>query len=45
MTGTALTEAHEFMEIYKLEVAVVPTNQQMIRIDYPDVIYKHIKKN
>ena len=44
MTGTALTEAHEFMEIYKLEVAVVPTNQQMIRIDYPDVIYKTYKE-
>ncbi|MBF0507928.1 MAG: preprotein translocase subunit SecA, partial [Deltaproteobacteria bacterium] len=40
MTGTADTEAPEFAKIYKLEVMVVPSNKKMIRIDYPDVIYK-----
>jgi preprotein translocase subunit SecA len=40
MTGTADTEAAEFAEIYNLDVMVIPTNQPMIRIDQPDVIYK-----
>src|SRR5512144_2730920 len=40
MTGTAETEAEEFAKIYNLDVLVVPTNQPMIRTDYPDVIYK-----
>jgi len=40
MTGTADTEAPEFKKIYDLEVIVVPTNQPMIRHDFPDVIYK-----
>jgi len=40
MTGTADTEAEEFGSIYKLQVVVVPTNQPMIREDYPDVIYR-----
>ncbi|MBT5632212.1 MAG: preprotein translocase subunit SecA [Nitrospina sp.] len=40
MTGTADTEAEEFGSIYKLQVVVVPTNQPMIRDDYPDVIYR-----
>jgi len=40
MTGTAETEAAEFMDIYKLDVVVVPTNEPMIRNDLPDVIYK-----
>jgi preprotein translocase subunit SecA len=40
MTGTADTEAAEFHNIYKLDVTVVPTNQEMIRSDFPDVIYK-----
>jgi preprotein translocase subunit SecA len=40
MTGTADTEAAEFNSTYKLDVAVVPTNKQMVRTDYPDVIYK-----
>ena len=40
MTGTAATEAAEFDHIYKLEVVVVPTNQPMIRIDNPDVVYR-----
>ncbi len=40
MTGTADTEASEFAEIYNLEVVVIPTHKPMIRIDYPDLIYK-----
>ncbi|GAK50871.1 protein translocase subunit secA [Candidatus Moduliflexus flocculans] len=40
MTGTAETEAAEFMNIYKLDVVVIPTNKPMIRKDAPDVIYK-----
>jgi preprotein translocase subunit SecA len=40
MTGTADTEAEEFGSIYKLQVVVVPTNQPMIREDFPDVIYR-----
>lgn len=40
MTGTAKTEEQEFQKIYNLPVVVVPTNKPMIRVDYPDVIYK-----
>jgi preprotein translocase subunit SecA len=40
MTGTADTEAAEFHDVYKLDVVVVPTNKEMIRIDNSDVIYK-----
>jgi len=40
MTGTAATEADEFLKIYGLEVVVVPTHKPMIRIDYPDAVYK-----
>ncbi|MCS7257933.1 MAG: preprotein translocase subunit SecA [candidate division WOR-3 bacterium] len=40
MTGTALTNAQEFYEVYKLDVIEIPTNQPIRRIDYPDVIYK-----
>lgn len=40
MTGTAETEADEFMKIYNLGVIVVPTNKPMVRLDQPDVIYK-----
>jgi len=40
MTGTADTEAAEFAKIYNLDVLVVPTNEPMVRADYPDVIYK-----
>ncbi len=40
MTGTADTEAEEFAKIYNLDVVVIPTNKPMIRVDYPDVIYK-----
>lgn len=44
MTGTAETEAAEFMQIYKLDVVVVPTNKPMIRTDYSDAIYKTRKE-
>jgi preprotein translocase subunit SecA len=44
MTGTAVTEAQEFLEIYGLEVVVIPTNMPMIREDYPDAIYKTEKE-
>ena len=40
MTGTAMTEASEFMQIYKLGVIPIPTNKKMQRIDQPDLIYK-----
>ena len=40
MTGTAMTEEAEFGKIYNLEVTVIPTNKQDIRIDMPDVVYK-----
>ncbi|MBI4084240.1 MAG: SEC-C domain-containing protein, partial [Candidatus Lambdaproteobacteria bacterium] len=40
MTGTAKTEEEEFQKIYNMPVAVVPTNQPMIREDLADVIYK-----
>ncbi len=44
MTGTADTEASEFKKIYNLEVIIIPTNMQMIRTDYPDMIYKTKKE-
>ena len=40
MTGTAETEATEFEKIYKLEVVVIPTNQALIRREYPDLVYR-----
>ncbi|RKL64324.1 preprotein translocase subunit SecA [Thermoanaerobacteraceae bacterium SP2] len=40
MTGTAATEEEEFRKIYGLDVVVIPTNKPMIRVDYPDVVYK-----
>ena len=40
MTGTAMTEASEFMQIYKLGVIPIPTNKSMQRIDQSDLIYK-----
>jgi preprotein translocase subunit SecA len=40
MTGTAETEAAEFQKIYNLDVTVIPTNRSMIRIEYPDVVYR-----
>ncbi len=39
MTGTAMTEANEFKEIYKLEVIAIPTNKRCIRSDADDEIY------
>jgi preprotein translocase subunit SecA len=40
MTGTAMTEANEFHQIYKLGVVPIPTNMPMIRADGSDVIYR-----
>jgi preprotein translocase subunit SecA len=40
MTGTAETEETEFFQIYKLEVAVIPTNKPMVRDDRHDLVYK-----
>jgi preprotein translocase subunit SecA len=40
MTGTAVTEATEFFEIYKLDVTVIPTNRPIVRSDYEDQIYR-----
>ncbi len=40
MTGTALTEASEFHKIYSLEVVAIPTNRELKRVSYPDVIYR-----
>jgi len=39
MTGTASTESQEFLEIYNLTVLEIPTNQEMIRKDYNDVVF------
>jgi len=44
MTGTAETEEEEFEKIYGLDVAVIPTNQPMIREDNPDLVYKTEKE-
>ncbi|MFA5251095.1 MAG: hypothetical protein WC454_00720, partial [Phycisphaerae bacterium] len=44
MTGTAATEAEEFMKIYKLDVVVIPTNKPCIRDDQNDVIYKTMRE-
>src|SRR5215207_462504 len=40
MTGTALTEANEFMKIYKLPVVQIPTNRPMVRKDENDQVFK-----
>jgi len=40
MTGTALTEADEFFDIYKLEVLEVPTNMPLVRLDDDDEVYR-----
>jgi preprotein translocase subunit SecA len=40
MTGTAETEAEEFAKIYKLDVTITPTNRSLIRVNFPDVVYK-----
>ncbi len=40
MTGTAMTEATEFYKVYGLDVIAIPTNQPLVRINYPDVIFR-----
>ncbi len=40
MTGTAQTEASEFMSTYSLDVTTVPTNRPIQRVDYQDIVYK-----
>lgn len=40
MTGTAMTEAQEFQQIYRLDVVEIPTNKPVIRTDMQDVVYK-----
>ena len=44
MTGTAMTEAPEFLKIYNLAVVAIPTNRPTVRVDQPDVIYKTEKQ-
>ncbi|MCP4482013.1 MAG: preprotein translocase subunit SecA [bacterium] len=44
MTGTALTEADEFYEIYKLDVIEIPTNKPIMRADNADIIYRTQKE-
>jgi preprotein translocase subunit SecA len=41
MTGTAKTEAEEFLRIYNLDVVTIPTNKPTIRVDDPDLIFKN----
>ena len=41
MTGTAMTEAAEFHQIYKLGVVPIPTNRDMVRMDEPDLVYRN----
>ena len=40
MTGTAETEAAEFQKIYNLDVTVIPTNRDMVRKEFPDMVYR-----
>lgn len=42
MTGTASTEAAEFKKIYNLDVVVIPTHRNMVRVDHRDVVYKTV---
>jgi len=44
MTGTAYTEANEFKQIYNLDVVVIPTNRQLVRVIHPDCIFKTIQE-
>jgi preprotein translocase subunit SecA len=44
MTGTALTEASEFLDIYNLEVFEVPTNRPVARIDHDDEVYRSLEE-
>ena len=43
MTGTALSAADEFKEFYGLDVVLLPTNRENMRIDHPDVVYTHLE--
>jgi preprotein translocase subunit SecA len=40
MTGTAMTEQEEFFKIYNLDVIAIPTHRGVVRVDYPDAVYK-----
>src|SRR5207237_9855241 len=44
MTGTPATEATEFGKIYNLDVVVIPTNKQLLRIENPDLVYRTEKE-
>jgi preprotein translocase subunit SecA len=44
MTGTAATEAEEFMKIYKLDVIEIPTNRPVNRIDHNDKMYRSVEQ-
>src|SRR3954463_15594308 len=44
MTGTAATEANEFMDIYNLEVIEIPTNRQVTRVDDDDEVYRTVEE-
>ncbi|HWD89029.1 MAG TPA: preprotein translocase subunit SecA [Mucilaginibacter sp.] len=44
MTGTAVTEAGEFWEIYKLDVVEIPTNTKVIRDDRQDFVYRTVRE-
>ena len=44
MTGTAITEAQEFMDIYKLDVVAIPTNKTCVRDDRDDMIFKTMRE-
>jgi preprotein translocase subunit SecA len=41
MTGTAMTEANEFYKVYGLDVIAIPTNRDLSRVNYPDVIFRY----
>jgi len=43
MTGTAKTEEEEFRAIYNMDVLEIPTNEEVIREDFPDVVYKSLE--
>src|SRR3954464_12194686 len=44
MTGTADTEAEEFAKIYKLDVVVIPTNRNLVRVENPDLVFRTEKE-
>ena len=44
MTGTAVTEAGEFWEIYKLDVVTIPTNKPTTRVDEDDMVFKTVRE-